>query len=179
MPLIKNGRICTDDWRHLDDDAPLPGAGGVIVSLARWTAERDALVRRNAPLGIRLASSESAEDIAGDLGFFGVIALEFPTFKDGRAYSTARLLRERFGYTGELRAVGDVLRDQLAFMARCGFDAFEYAGKTPAEEALAAFDEISALYQPASDHRPHAAALRAARGANHQNLPIAERFGTG
>jgi uncharacterized protein (DUF934 family) len=132
----------------------------VIVSLGRWQAERTALDGRNAPLGIRLKSDERAETIAADLDRFDVVALEFPAFKDGRAYSTARLLRERYRYTGELRAVGEVLRDQLQFMLRCGFDAFEYAGKTAADEAVAAFDEIGVVYQTTTDRRRSAAALR-------------------
>jgi uncharacterized protein (DUF934 family) len=160
MPLIKDKRIVADRWCYVDDDAPLPAAGGVIVSLVRWRAERSALAGRNSPLGVLLNSDDRAEDIAADLAYFEVVALEFPAFKDGRAYSTARLLRDRYHYVGELRAVGDVLRDQLQFLARCGFDAFEYAGKTPADEALKAFYEIEVVYQTATDRRRHAALLR-------------------
>lgn len=125
MPLIKDQQIVTDDWQHVEDGDALPATGGAIVSLARWQADAESLNGRNAPLGIRLKSEERAELIAADLDRFDVVALEFPAFKDGRAYSTARLLRERYRYTGEVRAVGDVLRDQLQFMLRCGFDAFE------------------------------------------------------
>ena len=89
--------------------------------------------------------------IADDLAFFDLVALEFPIFKDGRAYSTARLLRERYHYKGELRAIGEVLRDQLQFMLRCGFDAFEYAGRTLPEEAITAFGDIDAFYQTVGD----------------------------
>ena len=160
MPLIKNKRIAADTWRHVDDEAPLPTDGDVIVSLARWQAEREALRGRNAPLGIRLRSDEDADAIADDLAYFDLVALEFPQFKDGRAYSTARLLRERHRYTGELRAIGEVLYDQLAFMQRCGFDAFEYAGSLAAEKALAAFDEIDVVYQTAADEQRSAASNR-------------------
>jgi len=160
MPLIKNRSIVADDWRHIDDDAPLPAGGNAIVSLHRWKAERPQLAGRNAPLGVRLTSADRAEDIADDLGHFDVVALEFPAFKDGRAYSTARLLRERYRYQGEVRAVGEVLRDQLPFMARCGFDAFEYAGRTPADAALGAFEDIDVVYQRAADRRRPAAAVR-------------------
>jgi len=160
MPLIKNKRVAADSWRHVDDEAPLPTDGDVIVSLARWQGEREALRGRNAPLGIRLRSDEDAGAIADDLAYFDLVALEFPQFKDGRAYSTARLLRQRYGYTGELRAVGEVLYDQLRFMQRCGFDAFEYAGKLAAEEALAAFDEIDIVYQAAADQQRSAASIR-------------------
>lgn len=160
MPLIKNKQVVTDTWQHVDGESALPAEGGVIVPLARWQAERSVLVGRNAPLGIRLKSDEGAEAIVDDLPRFGVVALEFPNFKDGRPYSTARLLRERYHYTGELRAVGDILRDQLQFMWRCGFDAFEFADKTAVEKAIAAFDEIEAVYQTAADRRRSAAMIR-------------------
>tara|TARA_R110001606_G_scaffold58293_3_gene139781 strand:- start:393 stop:914 length:522 start_codon:yes stop_codon:yes gene_type:complete len=160
MPLIKDRSVVDDTWHHVGDADSLPAEGGVIVSLARWQAERAVLDGRNAPLGIRLKSDERPDAIAPDLERFDVVALEFPTFKDGRAYSTARLLRERYRYTGELRAVGEVLRDQLQFMLRCGFDTFEYAGRTAADEAIAAFDEIGVVYQTATDRRRTAAAQR-------------------
>ena len=160
MPLIKDRRVVEDEWRHVGDAEDLPAEGGVIVSLNRWQNERVVLDGRNAPLGIRLNSDERPETIAPDLDRFDLVALDFPAFKDGRAFSTARLLRERYRYTGELRAVGDVLRDQLQFMLRCGFDAFEYSGATVADEVIAAFDEIGVVYQTAADRRRSAAALR-------------------
>ena len=151
MSLIKNNIIIRDTWIYIDDDTPLPAEGKVIVSLKRWQSERQLLIERQEPLGIRLKSAEGAEKIADDLAHFDLIALEFPIFKDGRAYSTARLLRERYHYKGELRAVGEVLRDQLQFMLRCGFDAFEYAGKTAPEEAISAFTEMDKFYQTVGD----------------------------
>ena len=160
MPLIKHRQVVVDTWQHVDDDAPIPADGGAIVSLKRWQAERETLIGRNTPLGVRLDSDQSPQDIAGDLDRLDLVALDFPQYRDGRGYSSARLLRERHGYTGELRAVGNILRDQLAFMARCGFDAFEYEGRTPIEEALSAFDEVSVVYQPAADRRRSAAAER-------------------
>ncbi len=160
MPLIKSKQVVIDTWQHVDDEMALPADGGVIISLARWQAEQTVLVGRNAPLGIRLKSDEGVDTIINDLPRFGVVALEFPTFKDGRPYSTARLLRQRHHYTEELRAVGDILRDQVQFMRRCGFDAFEFADKTAAEKAIAAFDEIEAVYQTAADRRRSAAMIR-------------------
>jgi uncharacterized protein (DUF934 family) len=160
MPLIKHRHIVVDTWQQIDDDAPIPPDGGAIVSLDRWLAERDTLIGRNAPLGVRLNSSQSPQAIAEDLGRLALVALDFPHFKDGRAYSSARLLRERHHFTGEVRAVGNVLRDQLAFMARCGFDAFEYVGRTAAEEALKAFNEVDVVYQTAADRRRSAASQR-------------------
>lgn len=160
MPLLKGGRVVEDGWTTVEDSADLPSGEPVLVSLDRWKAEHERLRERNAPLGVRLKSDQFPDDIADDLGRFDVIALEFPTFKDGRAYSHARRLRERFGYAGELRAVGNVLRDQWAFMARCGFDAFEVDG-TDVEAAWAeAANEIGVAYQPATDRRPWAAAQR-------------------
>ena len=136
MPLIKNGQIVEDPWVTLDDDAPLPATDPVIVSLARFRAHKDALLSRRAPLGVRLKSAELASEIGGNARELDLIAIEFPTFRDGRGYSTARLLRERWGFAGELRAVGNVLRDQLLFMYRCGFDAFEIAHPDVRSELL-------------------------------------------
>lgn len=164
MPLLKNGRLTDDPWLSVADDADLPLGGHVIVSLDRWRAQHATLVGRNAPLGLRLRSDQRPDEVVPDLHHFDVIALEFPTFRDGRAYSTARRLRERFGYDGEIRAVGNVLRDQWAFMRRCGFDAFEVAG-ADAEKAWAESEgEIGVFYQPAADRRPAVASLRRPRG---------------
>jgi uncharacterized protein (DUF934 family) len=106
------------------DDAPLP-AGGAVVSKARFLAERDALTARNAPLGLILRSGETLDGLENDLDRFRLIVLDIPGYTDGRSYSTARLLRERYKYAGELRASGDVLRDQIIFLHRVGFDSFD------------------------------------------------------
>lgn len=159
MPLIKHGRIADDPWMTVVGDDPLP-EGPAIIPLARWQKERELLQQRPAPLGIRLSSDQSPTAIAGDLDRFAVIALEFPKFTDGRAYSSARLLRERFRYAGELRAVGRVLRDQLLFMHRCGFDAFEIAHEDAPAAFAQALAEVSVFYQPAADHRRSVLALR-------------------
>lgn len=161
MALIKDKALAEDTWTHVGEEDALPVEGGAIVPLARWKSAREALIARNAPIGVLLASHEGPEDIAADLDRIDLVAVSFPQFKDGRGYSTGRLLRERYGFTGELRAVGNVLRDQLAFMARCGFDSFEYAGRTDPAEALHAFDEISVVYQTAADRRRQAALERA------------------
>jgi uncharacterized protein (DUF934 family) len=160
MPLIKDGRLTSDPWIAVADDAELPVTGAVIVSLARFRAEREALLARRAPLGVRLKSSERAREIGEDARQLGLVALEFPTFRDGRAYSSARLLRERYGFAGELRAVGDVLRDQFLFMHRCGFDALEVADEKAAEAWRKAISEFTVFYQPATDRRAAAATLR-------------------
>ena len=163
MPLIKHGRLTDDPWVSLDDDAGLPGNAPIIVSLERWRADRDVLVGRGAALGIRLAADQSPDGIAGDLDRFEVVALHFPKFTDGRAYSAARLLRERYGFKGEIRATGQVLRDQLLFMWRCGFDAFEVAGEGALEGWRKAMGELGVSYQSAADQCLPAHALRRRR----------------
>jgi len=150
MPLLKNNGIVEDSWTVVGDDDAMPADGGAIVSLERWQRDRERLLGRNAPLGLTLKSSQSPEDVEG-LSAFALIRLEFPAFTDGRAYSYARLLRDRQGYTGEIRAAGNVLRDQYAHMLRCGFDTFEVEeGADPAEWAKSR-DVVCLAYQNATD----------------------------
>ncbi len=153
MPLLKDGTAVDDSWVAVTDGEPVPADRPAILPLERWKAERDALRGHNAPLGVRLASHEKVEDIAEDIDRLALIALDFPKFQDGRAYSSARLLRERHGFKGELRAVGNVLADQFLFMHRCGFDAFEVAD--PAKAALwdKVMAQFSVFYQPTGDGR--------------------------
>ena len=165
MPLIKNGAIAEDAWQFPADDAPLPGQGPVAVSPERWQREREVLQARRAALGLLVKSDAQVADFAADLAAFELIALEFPTFRDGRSYSAARLLRERYGYTGELRAVGDVSRDQFLFMHRCGFDAFQVSSGGALEGWLRAVSEISIWYQPTGDARGALSTLRHRRAA--------------
>jgi uncharacterized protein (DUF934 family) len=165
MPLLKGGQIVSDPWIAVADDAPLPATGPILLSLKRWQEEREFLTKRADPVGVRLASHQLAGEIGADAAALGVIALEFPSFRDGRAYSTARLLRERYGFTGELRAVGNVLRDQLLFMVRCGFDAFAVADEAAAESWRGALAEITVVYQAASDRRLPVTRLRRLRRA--------------
>ncbi len=167
MPLIKDGKLADDPWIAADDDAgdaDVESPAPLIVGLETWRARRQALGARAAPLGLRLRSDEPPALVADDLEHFSLVALEFPKFTDGRAYSYARLLRERYGYGGELRAVGQVLRDQLLFMHRCGFDAFELADDDAARLWLEAMAEISVTYQPAADDRVAVTALRGDQG---------------
>jgi len=127
MPLLKNGQIAADTWVRIDDDSNIADETAVVVSLQRWQAEAETLRKRNAPVAVALANDQSPDAIVQDLGVIDAVFLTFPAYTDGRAYSQARLLRQRHGYTGEIRATGNVLRDQYAFMQRCGFDAFEIA----------------------------------------------------
>lgn len=153
MEAIENGQVVASDVRHLADDEAIPEAGRVSVSLERFAANRDELVARG-DVGLRLASHETAEQASPHLDDVAFVALEFPKFADGRPYSTARLLRDRYGYSGQLRATGDVLRDQLFYMQRCGFDVLEVRAGKDANAAVDALDEFSVTYQTAADGRP-------------------------
>jgi uncharacterized protein (DUF934 family) len=160
MALIRHGKLVEDRFVNIaDTDAPLP-SGAVVVSLEQWTAQREQLVGRTSPVGVRLRSDQSPDGLAADLEYLALIALEFPAFKDGRAYSHARLLRERYGFEGELRAVGDVLLEQLHFMQRVGFDAFEIDSPDPLGDYQTADADFSVWYQPATDRRTTAVDLR-------------------
>jgi uncharacterized protein (DUF934 family) len=125
MALWKNGAFAQDTWRKIAEGEDAPPAGHVILPLDWWLQERRSFDGSNAPIGLWVEPGAKIEDYADDIHRFAVIALSFPKFNDGRSFSTARLLRERYGFRGELRAVGDVLVDQIQMMERCGFDAFE------------------------------------------------------
>ena len=160
MPLLKQNELVEDAWVAVGDDEELPEGAPAIVTLARWKRDQVKLWERNAPLGIRLEPGETPHEIVEALERFQLVALNFPAFTDGRAYSYARILRERYGFRGEVRAVGNVLKDQYGFMLRCGFDAFEVPeGTSPAEWAKAA-RALGVVYQPTSDKRPTAAMKR-------------------
>lgn len=152
MQIIKKGEIVTSSWVHVRDDEPLPDEhADVTVSLARLVSEREPLAARSGRVGVRLHPEDDVDPHLPALLPLPLLAVEFPRFTDGRGYSLGRLLRERHGYRGELRAMGNVLRDQLYFMHRCGFDAFELQPGKSVEDALAAFAELSVRYQAAVD----------------------------
>jgi len=125
----------------------VPARGDVIVPLALWLARREDFLAYSGKLGVWIDANEGPEALAGDVQRFPLIAVNFPKFGDGRGYSIARLLRERYGYKGELRAIGDVLHDHLYFMEQCGFDAFALRKDQDTQEALSAFDTFSDSYQ--------------------------------
>jgi len=159
--IIKNRTIVNDDWTvvRAAEDGTLPAvdtlpAGKVLVPLALWQAEREALAasRGAAEIGVWLAPDSEPADIVADFDKIALIGVDFPVFRDGRGYSIGRLLRERYGYKGELRAIGDVLRDQITFMFRCGFDAYALRADKDFDDALKAFDEFSVQYQGAVDN---------------------------
>jgi uncharacterized protein (DUF934 family) len=159
--LITQDAVVADSWKRLtlqDSETPesvaLP-VGPVLVPLEVWRARRRELVEREYahgwPLGVWLAPDQGAEEIAADLDDLSVVAVFFPKATDGRGFSTARLLRERYGYRGELRAVGEVLHDQLFYLRRCGFDTFALRPDQDVQAALGAFATFDEVYQTAAD----------------------------
>jgi len=152
MSLWKNGRFVEDDWRVVADEVVLPETDKAIVSLVRWRAEREALAGRNAPLGLLIPPGSDWSDIVTDLPRFPVVAVTIPKYADGRASSIARLLRDRDGYTGEIRVIGDYILDQMPYMRRVGIDAF--AVDDPVlQQALerGEWPEVTDYLQPALD----------------------------
>ena len=119
----------------------------VIVPLSHWRTERETLLARTSPLGVALEPADDPKEIASDLDRLALVSIHFPKFTDGRGYSIARLLRERYGYRGRVRAVGDVLRDQLFYMLRCGFDSFAMKHDDRIDDALSAYRDFSEGYQ--------------------------------
>lgn len=154
--IWRDGAFHGDTWVKLENEGPLPDAP-VIVSKKRWLAQRDQLLNRAFQVALLLSAGEDVDDVAADLPRFGLVALDFPKFSDGRAFSTARLLREKFRYTGELRAVGDVLADQIPLMRRVGFDSFEVTN-APTRRALVQgrLAEVKLHYQPVGAAEPPA-----------------------
>jgi uncharacterized protein (DUF934 family) len=153
MPLVKNGTVAADTFTHVADDADIPVDGAVLIPAPRFLADPEALVARNSPTGVIWPNNRDLDDLVPWLDRIAVVALVFPSFRDGRAYSQARLLRERYGYKGEMRATGQVLRDQFVFMLRAGFDAFEVVKQADAEAFLATAKRYTVFYQPTGDGR--------------------------
>ena len=147
--LLRDGRVVVDDWSYVGEAADHAPAA-LILPFAQWQSERDAWLARGGRLGVVLQPAHRVEALAPDIARFALIAAEFPGPADGRGYSQGRLLRERCNFTGELRATGYVRRDQLFFLARCGFNSFELA-EADIEDAHLAFATFSAAYQPAND----------------------------
>ena len=160
--LIKAGAYAQDVFAHLADDAALP-EGAVLVSLARFQKKRESLLARNTPIGVRLQAAENPELLGDDVSHFSLIALEFPKFRDGRAFSWARMLRTRLGFTGEIRAVGDFLYDQVNYQHRVGFDAWEVPDSFTLEMFQRALSEMTNVYQPSTDGKKTIRQLRAER----------------
>lgn len=147
MPFIRNGQLVDDLWRTLADDEDLPAEGLVIISLERWRNEGRDLARGRA-VGVLLESSDQASDIATDLDRLALVAVSFPAIGDGRGYTIGRLLRERYGFEGELRAVGPIVRDVFGFLQRAGFDAVEARDEAEAAAWDEAVSAITVTFQP-------------------------------
>jgi uncharacterized protein (DUF934 family) len=153
MPLVKQGRITTDLFVHIADGAELPGDGAILVPAARFLDDPEAVLKRAGKVGVIWPNNRDLDDLVPYLDRLAAVALVFPSFRDGRAYSQARLLRERHGYEGELRATGQVLRDQFVFMSRAGFDAFEVKKDADADAFAETMKRYSVFYQPTGDGR--------------------------
>ena len=152
--IIKNNQVIDETWHLLPKETTfdeISNCDDLIVPLAMWREHGHALKARDGGLGVWLDSDEEAEELGEDVANFQVIALNFPAFTDGRSYSNARLLRDRYGYKGELRAIGDVLRDQLFYLHRCGFDAFAIRPAKDPYEALQGLKDFSVTYQSSTD----------------------------
>ena len=154
MPLVKNGTEIDNIWAYVPDEGELSPGGCITVSLGRFRSETEILLARNSNIGVRLEPADDPHELEEHLHRLNLIEISFPKYTDGRGYSQAQLLRRRLGYEGELRAVGHVLRDQILYMNRSGFDAFETA-RAELPSVLQALEEYSAFYQPAADGATH------------------------
>jgi uncharacterized protein (DUF934 family) len=163
MPLVENGQIVQDRYHYLGNDEPIPERVPVIVSAQRFLADADGLIRRDGSLGVLWPNDRRIAELAPWLGHLALVALQFPKFRDGRAYSQARLLRETYGFRGRLRATGEVLRDQFHFLIRAGFDSFEVKKATDASAFVQAASRYSVVYQPSADGRVPALRKRVQR----------------
>jgi uncharacterized protein (DUF934 family) len=149
MPLLNQRKIKTDPWNFIDDGEPVPARGDIAVSFDRLVAEFKALMLHDGRLGVVFPNNLSVSNLAPYLQRLQLVALGFPAFTDGRAYSQARELRIHLNFAGELRATGNLLPDQLAFMQQVGFDYFDIADTRFSLEAwLRAAEAISLSYQP-------------------------------
>jgi uncharacterized protein (DUF934 family) len=178
MRLVKSGRIVEDRFARWLDGAPAPDDAAILVPHERLLAEPD-MLRRSAPTGVLWPNNVSVAALAPHVGRLAAIALHFPVFKDGRAYSQARILREQHRFAGELRAIGQVLRDQFLFMLRAGFDAFEVTKDADAAAFADTVRRYSVFYQPTGDGRRTARSARLDRAPDlAARVPAPALFGT-
>jgi uncharacterized protein (DUF934 family) len=160
MPLLEKGVPVEDRFVQVADDAPLPADSPAVISFARLQREADVLAGRNVPLGVQVGSATQARDIAPFLDRVALVVIEFPKFRDGRGFTIARTLRERFGYAGELRAFGHILPDQYEFLVRCGFTSVEVPEGADLGVWAAALDRFHVAYQAGMDAAPVISGLR-------------------
>jgi uncharacterized protein (DUF934 family) len=163
MRLVKAGQAIEDRFVRVLDDAPVPDGVAVLLPAARFLADSAELAGRNAPIGVLWPNNRRVAELEPHLGRLALVALAFPTFRDGRAYSQARQLRERYGFAGELRATGDILQDEFVFLIRSGFDALEVKKDSDVAAFADALKRYSVVYQPAADGRSSAFRQRLAR----------------
>ncbi|MCG6204915.1 DUF934 domain-containing protein [Rhodopseudomonas sp. HC1] len=163
MPLVKNGQIVADEFVTVADDAELPADGAVLMSAARFLADAETLSKVNRPLGVAWPNNRDVAELEPWLDRLALITLVYPNFRDGRAHSQARRLREIYGYRGELRATGQVLRDQFTFLLRNGFDAFDVKKDADARAFGEVTQRYTEFYQPTGDGHLSALQLRKQR----------------
>jgi uncharacterized protein (DUF934 family) len=175
MPLVENGEIVADRFARIVDDAPVPTYGAVLIPAERFLADAEALSARDAEVGVLWPNNRDIDELAPYLDKLALVALVFPKFQDGRAYSQARILRERHGYRGKLRATGQVLRDQFLFMQRAGFDSFEVKKEADAKVFGAVSKRYSVFYQPTGDGRLTAFRQRLQSFGHQRELKSAAR----
>lgn len=152
--ILHGGNLVQDDWTVIEDgrtETESPG-GKIIVTLARWRSDREALLARHTAVGVLVPNTADIEAVHPEVADRPLIALQFPTFTDGRALSQAVVLRKRLGYRGELRALGDVIRDLVFWLGRCGFDSIVPRKDQSLEGCRAALTEFTVAYQAAADH---------------------------
>lgn len=150
MTVIKNGQATDNAWLHLDGEES-PGFSPFTVPLERWQRDKGELIRHGLAVGVRLTPADSPEVLADDLATLPIVVLDMGPFTDGRSFSQARILRDRMGYAGEIRARGDFLRDQIFFLNRVGVNAFEFPPGTDLSEQMKALQEFTVTYQAATD----------------------------
>ncbi|HLN08882.1 MAG TPA: DUF934 domain-containing protein [Xanthobacteraceae bacterium] len=174
MRLVKRGEIVEDPFLHVIDDAPVPERGPVIVAAGRLIADAEGFARRADPTGVVWPNNRRIDELAPYLDRLALVALVFPSFRDGRAYSQARQLRENHRFPGELRATGQILRDQFVFLLRAGFDAFEVSKDADAAVFADVLRRYSVFYQPAADRRQTALRARLAVGTDRASVTMEE-----
>lgn len=150
MKIIKDKQIIEDSWTHIADSDEITN-GDITVSLSRWKKEKADLSNHQGDIGIRISPADSVEDIATDLKNVKLVAVEFPAFTDGRAFSHARLLRSRYGFDGEIRAIGNYIPDQVFYLTRVGVNAFQLENPEELKLALSTMDDFTVKYQVSTD----------------------------
>lgn len=149
--IIDRQLVADNPWRHIAAEEDVPESGSISVDLTRWLAEKDQLIARQAPVGVRLNAADDLSVLQDDLNDIPMVVLDMASYLDGRCYTHAYWLRERYAYCGEIRVIGEVYRDQLNFLERVGVNQFELAADQDPQDALNGFDEFSVLYQPSAD----------------------------